>query len=92
MVTEAAKHGDKAFKVFGAEFKVSETGVKYHYDNCNDYELQELNKRLVVLKADIKAREAILKAHKDIWVDEETGEEINPVKKTSTTKVTVSIK
>jgi hypothetical protein len=78
-----------------ARFTMTEVGVKYDYTACGDPEWTRLNEEFKRITEAKKAREEILKAHKQPWtaVDDETGEvaTVNPPAKTSTTQVSVQI-
>lgn len=92
-IREAEKNG-KTFKLYGAEFQVKETGVKYDYSICNDSTYNELTAKMEALKNEIKSRETFLKSitHSIEAVDTKTGEMLNPPVKTSTTTVTITLK
>ena len=87
---EAEKEG-KTFKMFGAEFQIKETGVKYDYSVCDDQEWNDLNAQLESISEKKKARETFLKTIKcDVF--NANGIQLHPPIKTSTTLVTVTLK
>ena len=88
MITEAMKYPKKTFEAFDAKFQLKETGVGYLYENCNDKVWDELDYEIQRLTKAKKAREEMLKT----GFNAETGEEFKPPLKTSTTKVTISLK
>ena len=81
-------------EVKGAYFvaKKGEYGVKYDYSGCGFSEWSDAKQEEDKAKAKRTEAEALLKAHKDSWVCESTGEVIYPPVKTSTTNVAITIK
>lgn len=94
VLTEAQKYG-KTFDQHNAKFEIKEMGVKYDYSNCGDPIYRELEDKLVVLEAEIKARQIFLKSMpesgQEILIDDELVK-VYPPTKTSTTTVTVNLK
>ena len=88
----AERYGSKTFDNFGVTYQIKEVGTKYHFETCKDSKWQELKDREKQIAEKRKKREEALKAHNEEWADPETGEIIEPVYKTSKTKVTVTIK
>lgn len=72
--------------------KKGEYGVKYDYSNCGYANWSDAKNEEEKAKAKRIDAEAILKAHKDAWVCEATGEVIYPPTKTSITNVSITIK
>lgn len=91
MILKEAEKNGKSFAEYGAKFEIKEAGVKYDFTGCNDSVWNELNAKLDNLKEEIKARELILKAHKEAWATSD-GEMIYPPGKSSTTTVAVTLK
>lgn len=92
---EAQKYG-KSFEKNNAQYKVSEVGVKYVFDNCNDPKYFRNLVACEEAKKKLDERAKFLKTLKspEHIVDEETGEVavIYPPVKTSKTSVTVELK
>lgn len=86
---------DKSTEEYGIRWEKAEFGTKYFYENCGDKKLDELNEKMIKLKADIEARQKMLKSltGKTTIVDNETGECIDlfPPIKTSTSGVKKTI-
>jgi len=95
-VIECMKYTEKDIKYKTAELQVVQTGVKYDYDNCNDYKYKSFKLKEVELKSEINAREGFLKGLKESIniIDEDSGEivEIYPPAKTSTTTAKVTLR
>jgi hypothetical protein len=91
ILEEAEKYGQKKFEDYGVEFEVREIGARYDFNVTGDSTWQELKQKEEEIKRQRQEREKTLKAHKEEWVDSETGEVINPPVKSSKTKVTVHI-
>ena len=87
VLTEANKYG-KSFEQFNAKFEVKEMGVKYDYSNCNDPVYKDLEDKLALIEAEIKARQIFLKSMpqsgQEILIDDELVK-VYPPSKTSTT-------
>lgn len=90
-LNEASKYPEKSFEIAGARIAVAMTGVKYDFPKCQDSTWLALQQEMTELKERIKDRENTLKAHKEKWVDAETGEEIYPVQKYGKEKITVTL-
>lgn len=94
MVEEAQKHGGKTSHM-GAKVEVAEVGIKYHFDNCSDPKLRELELKHAELADQVKQRKEWLKKvdtkGEKIVVDDEVVE-IYPPFKTSSTSIKVSLK
>lgn len=94
-LTEAQRYGQKTFEHQSAEVTIKELGTKYDYSNCNDAELEELNKKIASLEEAKKKRETFLKAltsPMDIVVNEAEVVKIYPPVKRSTTGVAITLK
>lgn len=63
---------------YDVEITEEETGVRYDYSKCNDAEWNQLNDEIEPLLAKRKEREEFLKTIRKEFVDEETGEIIQP--------------
>jgi len=94
-VDELDKYTEKDIKYKSAKLSVSQSGVKYDYSKCNDFELMKYESTALKLKGDIKTRCNFLKGLKEALstIDEETGEviEIYPPAKISTTTAKVTL-
>lgn len=88
ILTEANKYPGKTFELHSAKFTIRESVT---YDYSTDSTWNELNSKLNAIKAEMKDRETFLKSLKTPVADPETGEMINPVSKSSTTSVSVSL-
>lgn len=91
ILDEVEKEGKKA-TYQGATLIIKEVGVKYDYSNCMDSTWETLKNRANKAIERLKTREKILQAHVKSWADIKSGEVVKPPVKTSTTKVTVSLK
>lgn len=93
ILSAAEKYGKKPFEKGNATFQIREFGVTYDYSNCNDSELDLLNKQILELTEKKKARETFLKS---ISFDSEIygadGIQILPPIKKSSTQVSVTLK
>lgn len=88
-------HKNEKIMIYGNEYIIKESGVKYDYTNCNDSYYNDLINEINKLN-ELKAhREAFLKTlqSKTNIVDEDTGEinEINPPIKSSTTTYQIKL-
>lgn len=97
IVLDASEKHGKSFQIHNSGFKITETGVKYNYSDCNDSIINDLYAEMESLKAAISERELFLKnapISGVMIVDQETGETttIYPPSKTSTTSVTITLK
>lgn len=63
---------------YDVEITEEETGVRYDYSKCNDAEWNQLTEQIEPLLAQRKQREEFLKTIRKEFVDEETGEIIQP--------------
>lgn len=93
---EHSKHGVKTLELPGASVTIKEVGVKYDYEACND-RIWRLHKEDESMSAyNRKEREKFLQSIKDpiTILNEETGqvETLNPAPKTSSTKLSVTLK
>lgn len=95
-LTEAAKHPEKTFSVYGAAFTKAEHGTKYNYAACGDTVWERLDAQVKDWTTHRAEREAFLKTLKEpaTIVDTLTGEivTITPPVKTSASGLNVSIK
>lgn len=89
---ELSKYGKTA--TFGdCKLEEAETGVRYDYSGCGDSKLTELYGRMEGLKAEIKAREDMLKhLQPGEAVDPNTGEIMYPPVKSSKTSIKTTFK
>lgn len=89
---ELSKYGKTA--TFGdCKLEEAETGVRYDYSGCGDSKLAAMYETLEALKADIKAREDMLKHLQPQGVaDPETGEIMYPPARSSKTAIKTTFK
>lgn len=89
---ELAKYGKTA--TFGdCKLEEAETGVRYDFSGCNDSKLSAMYETLEALKADIKAREDMLKSlQPGEAVDPNTGEFMYPPARSSKTTIRTTFK
>lgn len=89
---ELDKYGKAA--TFGdCRLEKAETGVRYDYSGCGDSKLTELYGRMEGLKAEIKAREDMLKhLQPQGAADPETGEIMYPPARSSKTAIKTTFK
>lgn len=89
---ELAKYGKTA--TFGdCKLEEAETGVRYDYSGCGDSKLTEMYGLMEGLKAEIKAREDMLKhLQPQGAADPETGEIMYPPVKSSKTAIKTTFK
>lgn len=97
VLSAAEAYGQKEFEFNGSKVKISETGTKYDYSQCNDAELSQWQTEMEFLKAKIDNRQKMLQTVSEkgmIITNEETGETntVYPPSKSSTTFITMSIK
>lgn len=93
---EAEKYGKGEHEKNSFKFKTGEVGVKYLFEESNDPILKKYSIDFDNSKSRLDERKNFLKNIKEAIriVDEETGDSmvINPIPKTSTTSVIVSMK
>lgn len=93
ILAEAEKYNQKTFEKGNATFSIKEVGVTYDFTNCNDSEIEVINKQITELTEKKKARETFLKG---ITINTEVygsdGVQLLPPIKRSTTQVTVTLK
>lgn len=89
---ELDKYGKAA--TFGdCRLEKAETGVRYDYSGCGDSKLEAMYETLEALKADIKAREDMLKhLQPQGAADPETGEIMYPPARSSKTAIKTTFK
>lgn len=88
VVEEISKHGKGGLQTHNGSFSIKEAGVVYHYENCGDPVIADLQEELAALKAKVKAREEFLKAIPSCGQEILVGDElvkVFPPYKTSTT-------
>ncbi len=68
----------ESYRRYDVEITEEETGVRYDYSHCNDAEWNQITKELEPLLLKRKQREEFLKTIRKEFVDEETGEIIQP--------------
>lgn len=80
----------------GTKIELAEVGTKYHYENCNDLMLEELNKQKSIIEETIKERQMFLRSLPLEGLDIVTihGElvRVYPPSKTSTSSFKVTLK
>lgn len=89
----AEKHNGKTIELTNAKLTIKEAGVKWNFENCDDFELASINDAILELTAKKKSREIILKAiipGTEIFGSD--GIQLNPAVKTSTTIVSILLK
>ena len=91
-INEAEKYKEKTFEHIDCKFTVAETGVRYDYNATGDPIWYDLNKKAEELKASIKEREKFLQNAGQGFVEPNSGVFVNAPPRTSTTKVTVTLK
>ncbi len=64
--------------IYGTSITEGETGVRYDYSKCNDGEWDFLTSQIEPLLEKRKAREEFLKTLRKEFIDEDTGEVIQP--------------
>ena len=96
VLIEAVERNGKKFNSYDAEFSVKEAGVKYDYSQCNDDQINQLQKDADDLAEVIKSRQSFLKTIPangiDIITLDGEGVRIYPPSKTSTTVVNTILK
>src|SRR5690625_108081 len=93
IVVRDIKIGDKeVYKAHGVEIQRADTGVSYDYSSCGSSEWDELNGKIKELTERKKKVESFLRGLEKPVADPETGEVINPPKRTATEKVKLTIK
>tara|TARA_R110000868_G_scaffold383742_1_gene651019 strand:+ start:189 stop:659 length:471 start_codon:yes stop_codon:yes gene_type:complete len=93
---EIAKNG-KQIETNSAKLELSETGVKYNFDNCGDVIFEQLNQQSESIEAQLKERKEFLKAVPLSGLsvlNEQTGElcTIYPPSKQSTSTYKITLK
>ncbi|MVZ67403.1 hypothetical protein GQF61_16230 [Sphingobacterium sp. DK4209] len=77
---------------FDVEIKEEETGVKYDYSICNDSEWNTITEKIEPLLIQKKNREEFLKTLRKEFIDEDTGEVIQPPLRTGKLGYKLSLK
>lgn len=91
-LNEAEKRESKTFIENDCEYSIKEVGTKYDYSQCNDVILDDINQQIKELTKKKSERETLLKSlGNNSIADAETGQELYPPSKTSTTKLCVKI-
>lgn len=85
-------HKGESYITHGVEITEAETGVKYDYSKCNDSEWNSLTEKIEPLIELRKSREKFLQSIRKDWIDEETGEVINPPLRTGSTSYKLTFK
>ena len=83
---------DKSDSILGAKIEVAETGTKYYYEEC--YQWNDINEKIEpLLELQKKIEDDIKIATKlgKVIADGETGEVISPVTKKSTTSLKITL-
>ncbi|QBQ41113.1 hypothetical protein E2P86_08070 [Sphingobacterium psychroaquaticum] len=78
--------------MFNATITEKESGVKYDFSYCEDGEWDSLNREMETIKAKLKIREDFLKTLRKEFIDEDTGEVIQPPLRTGSLGYQISIK
>lgn len=91
------QHHGKSFEHDGFEITEKESGVKYHYDKCNDKCLNELEEAKKTIEKQIKDRQEFLKSLPSEGletINNDSGEVVTlyPPYKTSTTTLNFTLK
>ena len=93
---DAAEKNGKKFNAYDAEWTIKEVGVKYCYDQCNDPEVDSIQKTIDELSEKLKARQKFLQLLPvegiDIITSDGEAIKIYPPSKSSTTSVAVTLK
>lgn len=97
LLDAAQNQGGKSFQFHNAKFEIKEKGVKYHFENTNDFFLQAAEEAIEPLNKSIKARQDFLKTIPTEGIEllnESTGEMVRvyPPYKTSSTSLQLSLK
>lgn len=93
LLEETEKHGSKSVELENCKLSIKETGVKFNYANCSDVEWEQLDAQAKDIAEKKKARETFLKSiTPDMEVYGSDGVQLNPVAKTSTTSVSITLK
>lgn len=94
LVRDSAELHGKDFERFGANLKLTETGVKYDYSECGHTTYNELAAKAEKIEIEMKYIEGVLKVLKGPTVLKINDKDVtvNPPKKSSTSSVTVSFK
>lgn len=71
--------------------KQGEFGTKYDFSECGNSIWESAKKEEELAANKRKYQEDLMKLHKESWVNEETGEVINPPVKTSNTNVSITL-
>lgn len=93
---EISKNG-KQIETNSAKLELSETGIKYNFDNCGDVIFEQLSQQLESIEADLKDRKEFLKTVPVSGLsvlNEQTGElcTIYPPSKQSTSTYKITLK
>lgn len=91
ILDEAEKEGKKQFELHGCKFTI-QNRLSYDFSECNDSELDQLQKEAELLSLKIKARQAFLIGLEDSFNNPDTGEILLPPVKKTTTTVAVTLK
>ena len=92
---EVSKNGKDITNPSGAKIELAETGVKYDYSQCGDYQLQMYEQQLESLENSIDMRKQFLKTLPPSGLEIVDGDEVHrvyPPSKSSTSsyKITLS--
>ena len=92
---EVSKNGKDITNPSGAKIELAETGVKYDYSQCGDYQLQMYEQQLESLENSIDMRKQFLKTLPPSGIEIVDGDEVHrvyPPSKSSTSsyKITLS--
>jgi hypothetical protein len=94
-LTEAYKHGQKSFGIYGAKVEVKEMGTKWFFDQTGDPIIYRLEQDKKAISEKEKERQAFLKTLKEktSFLDEETGAvfTVFPARKESKTGIAITI-
>lgn len=94
-LTEAQKHGQKSFGIYGAKIEIKEMGTKWFFDKTGDPVIARIADQKEKISKSEKDRQAFLKTLKEktSFLDEESGEvfTVYPARKESKTGIAISI-
>lgn len=94
-LSEAQKHGQKSFSIYGAKIEIKEMGTKWFFDKTGDPIIGRIANQKEEISQKEKDRQSFLKTLKEktSFLDEETGEvfTVYPARKESKTGIAISI-
>jgi hypothetical protein len=94
-LSEAYKHGQKSFGLYGAKVEIKEMGTKWFFDQTGDPIIYRLERDKKAISEKEKDRQSFLKTLKEktSFLDEESGEvfTVFPARKESKTGIAITI-